>query len=131
MIKIFTDGASRGNPGPSSCAFVFVKGGEVVKQFSKYLGRATNNIAEYEAVIMALKAANDKSIELYSDSRLVISQLKGKFKVKSPHLIERHKTAMNLLRRFESCKLFHVPRENRFIRLCDALCNRVLDNQNI
>jgi len=86
MIKIYTDGASRGNPGESAFAFIFTEKGKVIFLSAEYIGSATNNIAEYMAIISALREAGEKNIDrasLISDSELVISQINGTYKTKA------------------------------------------------
>lgn len=91
-IIIYTDGASRGNPGPASFGFTISDESRLLHQEGKYIGIATNNVAEYTGVYEALKFVKDHygkailQIELYADSKLVIEQLSGRFKVKSAHL---------------------------------------------
>jgi ribonuclease HI len=95
-IHIFTDGGSRGNPGPSACAFVIKNdAGKILEKRGKKLGIATNNVAEYQAIILALEyLLNEKEgilkniaeINFYSDSKLVVSQLNGLFKIKDPSI---------------------------------------------
>src|SRR3990167_3096046 len=92
ILKIFTDGGSRGNPGPSSIGGVGYIDGKKVFEFNKSIGIATNNDAEYRALINALEIINPKSqitkIEFYSDSRLMVNQVKGLFKVKNGKIKE-------------------------------------------
>lgn len=129
-ITIYTDAASRGNPGKSAYAYIFLENKSVFFSFSKYLGKKTNNEAEYEAVINALKeAANQgfKKIKLYSDSELVIRQIKREYKIKMPHLRKMVDEVRILENYFEKISFNNVSRENEFIQLCDKMCNVVLD----
>ena len=90
-MLVYTDGACSGNPGPMGIGAVVYKGGKVLKEVSKAIGVGTNNIAEYEAVKAGLEEAitlGADAIEVRTDSRLVVQQLSGKFRVKSPHLRE-------------------------------------------
>jgi ribonuclease HI len=89
MITIFIDGASRGNPGKASCAYVIYKNGKIVEEKSIFLGVVTNNQAEYWGLIFALErslAINETSIKLFSDSELLVKQLQGFYQVKSENL---------------------------------------------
>lgn len=99
ILKIFTDGGSKGNPGPSSIGMVFYRDGKRVCTYREDIGIATNNVAEYTAVIRALEKIKDKNeniknvneiskIEVYSDSRLLVNQVKGLFKVNNARIRE-------------------------------------------
>lgn len=93
ILKVFTDGGSKGNPGPSSIGGVGYLNGEKIFEFKKSIGIATNNDAEYQALIHALEIINSKilnlkKIEFYSDSRLMVNQVKGLFKVKNGRIRE-------------------------------------------
>lgn len=128
-IDIYTDGASRGNPGKSACAYIFVLNGTVVKFHSEYLGETTNNVAEYSALLLALKEALKDSYEeltVYSDSLLLISQIKGEYKVKSPNLKILNEEVLTIVPKFEKLTFNHVSRENKFIKLADYLNTIIL-----
>ena len=132
ILKIFTDGASRGNPGKSSWAFAFYKNDEedCVYHEAKYMGEGTNNKAEYEAIIHALDKASGytrKKVEVYSDSELVIKQINGDYRVKKDHLKEKLDKVLQLRLRFESIEFYNVRRGNKNIQYCDTLCNQELD----
>ena len=123
------DGASRGNPGPASYA-VILRGPDGATQFEigKYLGRATNNVAEYYALITALDYAAAQGIErllVRSDSELLVRQMQGRYKVKSADLRPLHERARKLARGFAYFAIEHVPREQN--READELANRALD----
>ncbi len=93
-MLVYTDGACSGNPGPMGIGAVVYKGGNILKEVSRAMGDGTNNIAEYEAVKAGLEEAitlGADAIEVRTDSRLVVQQLSGKFRVKSPHLRELKK----------------------------------------
>ena len=128
--ECYTDGAARGNPGPSAFAFLVVKGETVLHEGSGYLGTATNNVAEYEAIIHALEwlsVSGVPAVAMYSDSQLVMYQLTGRYRVRKPHLVPLYNSTMNLVERFEKITFNTVRREHRYIQKADALCNRVLD----
>lgn len=94
MLIIHTDGACFGNPGPMGIGIAIHKDGKPIKKISGYIGKGTNNIAEYTAVLRALKFAkemNEREVEIRSDSELLIRQMKGEYKTKMPHLKELKK----------------------------------------
>ncbi|RMG57840.1 MAG: reverse transcriptase-like protein [Deltaproteobacteria bacterium] len=127
--KLHFDGASRGNPGPAGAGFILTdEGGEVLARKSRYLGEATNNEAEYRALLDGLKEAFRRGItelEIFSDSELVVSQIRGTYRVKAANLKPLYEEALRLISRFRSVKIFHVPREKN--READSLANRALD----
>ena len=131
----YTDGASRGNPGPASYAFLIVKGDTILHEESGFLGVCTNNVAEYMAVIHGLQWLSHTTngpVHIYSDSELVIRQLSGAYAVKKPHLAVLHKEVTVLSGIFETVGYHSVPRENPFIGQADTLCNKELDrHQNL
>lgn len=129
-LDLYCDGASRGNPGPASAGAVLYKAGtkEVMARVSKVLGRATNNEAEYAALLLALKEAQKlgaAGVTVHADSELVIKQLNGVYKVKHPVMRERHQEAMRLLAQFPAWRAVHVPREQN--TEADRLANLALD----
>ena len=133
-IIIYTDGAARGNPGPSASGFVVYVNGRAAKRLARYNGVATNNFAEYTAVIEALRwcAGNvggreAMDAELYSDSELVIRQLNGVYKVKEGRMKELNAEARRLAKEFRHVKFGNVPREERHIRAVDKHLNDLLD----
>jgi len=131
VLKIYTDGAARSNPGPGACAFIFVKGDEVIYSDSKYLGTVTNNKAEYNAVIEALKKAVEYTrwnVRVYSDSKLIINQINGEWRIKKEHLKKLYDEVMRCKGRFNKVEFFQVGRTNRFIEEADKLCNQCLNN---
>jgi ribonuclease HI len=123
------DGASRGNPGPASYALV-VRGpnGDTVHEVGKYIGRVTNNIAEYYGLIAALDYATThgiQSLKVRSDSELLVRQMLGRYKVKSPDLKPLHERALKLARGLQTFRIEHVMREQN--RDADRLANAALD----
>ncbi|MHA1971927.1 MAG: ribonuclease HI family protein [Candidatus Hodarchaeales archaeon] len=133
-VHIYTDGASRGNPGLSASAFVFVKDGTIFHKSCKVIGTKTNNEAEYQAVILALQEAlklGIKDIEMYSDSRLVIKQLNGEFRVNKRHLQLLKNKIQSLCDKFDSVKFVHVRRTNDWVSKADELCNECLNDHQI
>jgi ribonuclease HI len=114
-LIVYADGAARGNPGPAGIgAVVADEDGRVVEEIAEGIGPATNNVAEYRAAIAGLRAAADRGarkVLLRSDSRLLIEQLAGRFRVKKPTLQRLHEEARALMKRFDAVDLEHVPRE--------------------
>ena len=125
----FIDGASRGNPGPASYAvIVYAPDGKQVFQIGKYLGRETNNVAEYYALITALDYAASQGLarlRVHSDSELLVRQMQGRYKVKSADLRPLYERASKLARSLEYFGVQHVPREMN--READRLANEALD----
>lgn len=131
-IDIYSDGASRGNPGPASYAFVFVEDGDIVDEDTEYIGTATNNQAEYHAVINALEHALEQNVSVvrfHSDSQLLVNQLNGEWRVKDAQLRKLYGEVQDLMQHFDAVSFTHLPRENEFIAEADALCNETLDAQ--
>ncbi len=112
---LWTDGAARGNPGPAGIGAILKnESGEVLYTGSEFLGHTTNNVAEYKAVLLGLEGALAQGvsrIEVRADSELLIKQLKGEYRVKSPGLKPLYDEARKLLGRFASVKLTHIRRE--------------------
>ncbi len=133
IVNIYTDGASRSNPGKSASGYcVFDSDDNVLLQKAFYNGIKTNNVAEYLAIIAALDAVlheygTDLEVNLYSDSKLAINQLKGEFKIKNPDMKKLNMEATALLMKFETYSLFNVSREHAHIAEVDASLNTLLD----
>ena len=127
---LMVDGAARGNPGKAGCgAAIFDENGVTVKELSRYLGTTTNNVAEYEALLMgleALVALGRKNIRVQSDSELMVRQLNGQYRVRDAKLQLLFERALDLLRRFDRCTMLHVRREAN--KLADKLANRAIDD---
>ena len=119
------DGAARGNPGPAGIGIVIADGkGNVVKEVGEPLGRTTNNVAEYTAMIRALEEARSlgcEYIHIYTDSELMAHQINGKYSVKAGHLIPLYQRVRMLLAQFDRATVSHVRREMN--RRADALSN--------
>jgi ribonuclease HI len=125
---VHIDGAARGNPGPAACAFVLNRPGEPVVEHAELLGNATNNVAEYTALLAALEKAAElgvKSLRVFSDSELLVKQMNGEYRVKHPDLQNLYAEAQHLIKPFDSVALSHVRREQN--KRADELCNEVLD----
>ncbi len=132
-IIIYTDGGSRGNPGPSASGVYFET---LDKKYGNYLGETTNNVAEYEAIIFALKKvkaligkdnADKTEIEINSDSQLIISQLNGEFKLKEESLWKYFIEIWNLRQDFKNVFFNYIPREKN--KIADLMVNETL-NEN-
>ena len=124
------DGAARGNPGEAGCgAAICDEQGVVVEELSRYLGHATNNVAEYQALLIGLEAllkSGRKRVRVQSDSQLLVRQLNGEYRVKDEKLRKLFQRAINLLRQFESYRIVHVPREQN--KIADRLANKAIDD---
>ena len=131
IIEAFTDGASRGNPGESGIGIVARAGGRTVLEESGYIGRTTNNIAEYTALLTLLhriKAVPCERLIVHSDSELMVRQLAGTYKVKNPGLREYHERVRTLVRTLPfPVEIRHVPREKN--READRLANEGIDSR--
>ena len=129
LLTVSCDGAARGNPGPAGIGVVVEgPGGRVLTEVAKGIGVATNNVAEYTAAIEGLRRAAElgaKKVVLRSDSRLLIEQLSGRWRVKNPTLIRLHEEVRALLGGFQSISFEHLPRELN--RAADRLANRGVD----
>ena len=136
MIRIFTDGGSRGNPGPAGAgAVLFDEKGIVLREGSKFLGTMTNNEAEYEAVLLGLSLAKsffgrtklkNLSVEVNLDSELVARQLSFLYQVKEPRLFSYFVSVSNLrITDFPNLTFKHVPREEN--KEADFLANKAMD----
>lgn len=126
---LMVDGAARGNPGEAGCGAVIAdENGMVIKELSRYLGRTTNNVAEYAALLMGLEALlelGQKHIVVQSDSELMVRQLNGEYRVKDEKLKALFEQAIGLLRQFDSYRILHVRRDMN--KLADRLANRGID----
>ncbi|HYH66920.1 MAG TPA: ribonuclease HI family protein [Urbifossiella sp.] len=127
---IHIDGAARGNPGPAAYAVVLARPGQPVVEENGTLGTATNNVAEYTALVNALHLATElglKAVEVFSDSELLVKQMAGEYRVKHPDLQPLHKEASDLCRGFDRVEITHVRRAQN--KRADALCNEALDGK--
>lgn len=123
------DGASRGNPGEAGFGVVFELG-DSMHEITGFLGRTTNNVAEYNALLAALEFAREKGVRdliLYSDSELLVRQLNGAYRVKARHLVPLFLEVIRLKRELGDVRLEHVPREEN--QAADRLANRAIDER--
>ncbi len=134
-IIIYTDGGARGNPGPAGAGAVILEGERVLAEVKKYLGEQTNNWAEYEAVILVLIEAKklglaSRDIEVRADSKLVVEQVSGHWKIKEPALKIKHaKVRAMIAADFPRIRFVHVPREEN--KEADRLVNEAIDSAMI
>ena len=130
-LRVYSDGAARGNPGLSGAGAVLVEpSGQVVDRVGKFLGVHTNNYAEYMGLLLGLRRAKDlgvREIEVFADSELMIRQLGGRYQVKSATLRPLYQEAVKLLNDFSRVKLVHVPREMN--KAADEMSNRAIDER--
>ncbi len=129
-LVIYSDGGSRGNPGKSAYAIVVTQDGKVIHEHTEFLGINTNNYAEYRGLIAGITKALEMkadSVEFVMDSELVIKQMRGEYKVKSPNIMELHKDAKALSSLIPDVTFTHVKRENRFVSRADSLLNAEMD----
>src|SRR3989344_6630577 len=132
---VHTDGGSRGNPGPAALGVVICDSkGQVLKGYGEYIGETTNNDAEYQAAISALKKikalwgkekAKKSLVHIMADSQLLVRQLKGEYKIENPRIQQFFITLWNLKIDFKDVTFEAVPREQN--KEADALCNEALD----
>ena len=131
-VHIFTDGASRGNPGHAAIAFLILDaGGKLLKSCRKTIGVATNNEAEYTAVIKALEAASGMAGEviLTSDSEVMVRQLNGSYKVKAANLKGLFMQVRSQERKFRKVTYVHARRSDPCISKADSMVNEALDRE--
>jgi ribonuclease HI len=131
VLHLHIDGGSRGNPGDAGFGVhVTTEEGQEVASLYGYLGLATNNVAEYQALLHALRYALDRGarrVRVFSDSQLVVRQIGGRYRVKHPAMVPLHREAVDLMRRFAAVRITHVPREEN--KEADRLANRALDER--
>jgi ribonuclease HI len=132
QLIIYADGGSRGNPGPAGAGAVLFKGNESVAEISHFLGVATNNVAEYTALVLGLEKAHElgyQNVEVRMDSELVVRQMIGQYKVKNAGLIPLFMKARGLASRFPKFAIVHVRRELN--KDADRLANLAMDSNNL
>jgi Ribonuclease HI len=131
-VRVNVDGGSRGNPGPAAIAAVVQDGdGEVVEEQSEAIGTATNNVAEYRALLLGIERAaalGARRLELIGDSELIVRQVNGEYKVKDEALRELHRQVRKALEGFDEWSIRHVRREEN--EEADRLVNEELDRSS-
>ena len=128
-LTAYVDGASRSNPGPAAIGVVLLDGDTTVELIGEFIGRATNNVAEYRALVAALKAARRhgaRSLRVFTDSELMARQWSGAYRVRNAGLKDLHAEARRLAQGFDDVAVDHIPRTLN--RRADDLCNRALDD---
>jgi ribonuclease HI len=132
-ITVYTDGAARSNPGPAAIGYViYDRWGILLEQDAKYVGRLTNNEAEYEALLWAMDQACGhcrKTAMFHSDSELVVRQIKGEYRAKKKNLLGRLEKVLAKKALFEVFDITHVPRTNRRLQTVDKLVNDALNKE--
>lgn len=129
-LTIFTDGASRNNPGEAGVGIVIKRNGELIDTIAKYIGITTNNIAEYRAAIIGLERALElgaTKVRLLADSELLVRQIAGMYKVKNEGLKPLHSRVKELMAKIGTVEVCHIPREQN--KDADALANRAIDER--
>ena len=130
-LRVNVDGGARGNPGPAAIAAVVQDGdGKVLEEKSAAIGRATNNVAEYRALLLGIERAaalGAERLELFGDSELIVRQVRGDYKVKDETLRELHSQVLLALEGFEEWTIRHVRRDEN--AEADRLVNEELDRQ--
>jgi ribonuclease HI len=131
-LKIYIDGASKGNPGEAGAGILIIdEKDKVIKEFSEYLGSCSNNVAEYKAFLIALKMAirlQAEYIVIYCDSELLVRQIKGIYRVKNSYLKSLYTKAIELLKNFNYYEIIHIKREANHI--ADKLANKAIKEKN-
>jgi ribonuclease HI len=128
-VVVYVDGGARGNPGPAGVGVVITEpDGEELVRANEYIGEATNNIAEYRALLLGVARAHSlgaSELEIVNDSQLVERQVRGEYRVKKPELRTLHSQVMSALDDFEHWSIRSVPREQN--ELADELVNEAID----
>ncbi len=128
ILTIYSDGASRNNPGPAAIGAIIYQSKAKIGEYGEFIGKATNNEAEYQALILGLKKAKSfkaKKIECFLDSELAVKQLNRQYKLKDEKIIPLFVKIWNLTLDFEKVSFTHIPREKN--KEADALVNKILD----
>ena len=133
MIYTNSDGGSRGNPGPAAIGALVRNNDSILEMCGEKIGKATNNVAEYKALIKALELAKkytDDEIICVLDSQLIVKQLLGEYQVKSPELMKLFLEIQKLQENFKKIKYVHVSRWNQFQQIVDNVLNMEMDERN-
>jgi ribonuclease HI len=129
-VSLYCDGGSRGNPGPSACAYIIYSAETLLWSDARCMGRGTNNEAEYLGLIGGLErclALGADEVDVTMDSELVVRQMQGRYKVRAANLAALHERAAALARRFVRFSISHSPREGARMPEADRLVNQALD----
>lgn len=134
ILKVYSDGGSRGNPGPSACAYAVIDDGKIIQKDSKFLGKKTNNEAEYDGLILGLEWLNKnlknlnniRIVNFFLDSELVVKQVNKVYRVKGKNLIPLYKKVNKLISDLKvKTNFFSIPREKN--KIADRLLNMEID----
>ena len=130
-LLVFCDGASRGNPGPAGAGAVIADpSGAILARLGRFLGESTNNVAEYEGLLLGLSRAKEMgaaAVDIAADSQLLVKQVKGEYRVKNPVLKKLHQRVQALLSQFDAWSIHHVYREQN--TEADEMSNRAIDER--
>lgn len=132
LVQIYIDGAARGNPGPAGIGIVIKRGAASLTEISAFIGKTTNNVAEYIAFIRSLEEAlvlGATKIECFSDSELLVKQIKGEYKVKNEGLIPLYYHVKSLINKFKTFSIEYVTREEN--KHADKLANQGIDQYSL
>lgn len=132
-LKTYTDGGARGNPGPAAIGVLICDAqNEILLEHAEVIGEATNNVAEYRALIGGLKRAKElgaREVDCFMDSELVVKQLRGEYKLKNYNLQKLFDEVKKAAAMFEHISYTHLPREQEQMRRADQLVNYALDEE--
>ena len=132
-IYLYADGGSRGNPGQSAIGVVICdENKQILTTYKECIGNATNNEAEYKALIKGLEISAGycrDDVVFFSDSELLIKQLNGQYRIKAPNLLELYYKVQYRVKPFKNIVFNHHNRNHRFIQMCDKLVNEALDDR--
>lgn len=130
---VYSDGGARGNPGPAAIGVIVCdERGAILREHGEVIGETTNNVAEYTAVLVGLEMAHQlglQEIQYFGDSQLVMFQLSGKYKIKTPHILTLYQQAKEKIRHFKKVSFDQVPRTHIKIKYVDRLVNEALDRE--
>jgi ribonuclease HI len=130
-IKVFSDGAARGNPGPAAIAYsIYDESGTCIDSGARLIGRATNNEAEYQALLLAMDRAREHCRDIahfFLDSELVVKQVNGKYRARDERMRDYLSEVLSKMKCFRIVRVVHVPRENERTQLVDRMVNETLD----
>lgn len=128
VVKIYTDGCSRGNPGPAGIGVLIINNdGKEIERISEYIGETTNNVAEYRAILRAVNECESRKIDkaiFFTDSELIVNQLNKSYKIKDEKLKILYVKLLNKLINFRNWSIKHIPREDN--KIADYLANQAL-----
>ena len=130
-LEVYIDGASKGNPGLAGIGVVICKNGEVIGNVSKFIGKATNNVAEYKSLIFAMQESlieHADKLRVFSDSELLVNQINGEYKIKNENLKSLYAQVVHLKRGFKLFEISHISRD--YNRGADKLANLAIRDRN-